>query len=122
MTPLTPQVIPFTGALPSSNVVPGATSLAIGSTGTYNVHYTIYATPSLGLDLSAEVRVNGITVAESVTTRTIAAGTEVAFTITTIVPLTTGEVVDLALTTPTASTVTLAPNVGAILSLEQLTG
>ena len=78
------------------------------------------ASASLGAAVTVAVRRNGTNIPSTVLTRTLAIGTETIYQGNTIVTLTAGDIIDLAISALLALSVTLGGGTNATLSVKKL--
>lgn len=113
-------VIPMANAMVSNNVTVAPSTITIQQSGTYEINYYLQTTATAGAAVTLTVRNNTINIPATVNTRTLSAGTNSVYQGSAIVALTTGDVLDLALSALLALSVTLAAGVNASLTIKRL--
>lgn len=113
-------VIPMANAMVSNNVTVAPSTITIQQSGTYEINYYLQTTATVGAAVTLAVRNNTINIPATVNTRTLSAGTNSVYQGSAIVALTTGDVLDLALSALLALSVTLAAGVNASLTIKRL--
>ncbi len=113
-------VVPMPNAMPALNVTNAANALTVAQAGDYEIEFKLNASASLGAAVTVAVRRNGTNIPSTVLTRTLAIGTETIYQGNTIVTLTAGDVIDLAISALLALSVTLGGGTNATLSVKKL--
>ena len=115
-------MVPLATALPALDVTyTPANSITIAEDGDYELTYLLTdATAANAGTLALYVRRNGAEIADSAVSATLSAGENFALRGTTIQTLTAGDVLDLALFTTSAQTVTLPEDLSANLVVKKL--
>ena len=104
--------------MPSEAVTYGTNTVTVTEEGDYEIHYAIAASAPAGTTLTLAVRQGGTNIPQATTVRALIADTSTSFSGTTIVNLPAGTELDVAVSTPTASTVTIGS--GASLTVKKL--
>ena len=109
--------------MPSNNVTLGTDDITIIETATYEINYMVtVSTVLLAVDLSAGVRVNGGTnfIPSTLQTRTLSLTLTTLFEGSTIVDLTAGDVIDLAVESTTTVASSLTGGLTAYLTVKKI--
>lgn len=107
--------------MPAENVtyIP-ANSITVGETGVYEINYFSNLSAALGTTVTMAVRVNGTNIPSAEVSRALSVGVTTPFSGSTIVNLTAGDVITMALSALIAVGVTLGNGVSATLSVKKL--
>lgn len=115
------EVLTLAEQTPSLNVIySGQDSITIVETGYYEIQYYLGLTPSLSINVSAGIRVNGEFLQQTVTSKNIALGVSVVFNASMIVHLDAGNVLDLSVYGTVASAITLNTGLNAYFTAKKL--
>ena len=113
--------IPLSTTMPNSNTTyTTANSITISQSGVYEINYFSNMTADLATGVTMSVRQNGTNIPSTTITRSLSANTGAVFSGSTIVSLTSGAVIDLAITSLIAVGITLESGVNATLSVKRL--
>ncbi|MGI5899367.1 MAG: BclA C-terminal domain-containing protein [Christensenellales bacterium] len=107
-------------AMPASNTTLGTNTITIVETGTYEIEYMVLVSFALAVGLSSGVRVNNVYAISTFQSRILAAATETLFSGSTIIDLTAGDVVDLAVNSLAAVSVPLGAGLNAYLTVKKI--
>ncbi len=97
-----------------------ANSITVTNAGTYEINYSTTLTAAVATTVTFAVRVNGTDVPSATISRVLAVGTSSLFNGSTVVTLTAGSVIDMALSALLAVGITLGSGVNAILTVKKL--
>ncbi len=103
------QVI-MAGVLPNNGVTIATNTITADTAGDYEVYFIIQASMSAATTLRAAVRINGTDVPQTVVSRLPGTAGDGILTISTLVSLAAGDVVDLAISSPLDTVVTIPDN------------
>lgn len=106
-------------ALPLNNVTVAGNSVTVATAGTYQLYFVVQASLSVATTLTVAARVNGADIPQATVARLLSVGGDGIFTITTLVDLPAGAVVDLVVSSALVAVVTIPAN-NAQLSVELL--
>ena len=113
--------IPLPSNAPSAGVTyTPANSITVATAGTYEINYNTTLTAALATTVTFAVRVNGTDVPSATISRALSVGTSSLFNGSTVVALTAGSVVDMALSALLAVGITLGSGLNALLSIKKL--
>lgn len=96
LVPETEGRVEMTGALPGLNMTHAVDTLIIDIPGDYQLHFVIEADMPVSAGLKAAVRINGVGIPQATISKVMMPGGEIIFMVNTLVTLTAGDVVDLA--------------------------
>ena len=99
---------------------PARSSITVATAGTYEINYNTTLTAALATTVTFAVRVNGTDVPSATISRALSVGTSSLFNGSTVVTLTAGSVVDMALSALLAVGITLGSGLNALLSIKKL--
>ncbi len=108
-----------TGPVKGATYVP-ANSITVAAPGTYEITYSTTLTAALATTVTFAVRINGTNIPSATISRALAVGTSSLFSGSTIVTLTAGNFVDMALSALLAVGITLGSGVNATLTIKKL--
>ncbi|WP_331482825.1 BclA C-terminal domain-containing protein [Otoolea muris] len=108
-----------TGPVQGATYVP-ANSITVATPGTYEINYSTTLTAALATTVTLAVRINGTNIPSATISRALAVGTSSVFNGSTIVTLTAGNFIDMALSALLAVGITLGSGVNATLSVKKL--
>ncbi len=97
-----------------------ANSIVVANPGTYEINYSTTLTAAVATTITLAVRVNGVNVPSATISRVLAVGTSSLFSGSTIITLTAGSAVDMALSALLAVGITLGSGVNATLTVKKL--
>ena len=108
--------------MPLLNVTVGTNALTVANAGTYEINYMLSGTGASGStgDLTLSVRRNGTAIPSATITQSVTTNDGVEMTGSTIVDLTAGDVISLALEASSTATFDLSENTNATLSVKKL--
>lgn len=112
--------IPLAKNMPSSNVNSSNNSITIIESGTYEINYFFKASITVSSALTFAVRNNGTNISSATITKNLSVGTNEIYSGSTIVSLSEGNVIDLAISALLAASVSLGNGVNASLSLKRI--
>ena len=107
------------GPVKEATYVP-ANSIVVANPGTYEINYSTALTAAVATTITLAVRVNGVNVPSATISRVLAVGTSSLFSGSTIITLTAGSAVDMALSALLAVGITLGSWVNATLTVKKL--
>lgn len=107
------------GPVKEATYVP-ANSIVVANPGTYEINYSTTLTAAVATTITLAVRVNGVNVPSATISRVLAVGTSSLFSGSTIITLTAGSAVDMALSALLAVGITLGSGVNATLTVKKL--
>ena len=114
-------VVPLPTNMASSNVTyTPANSITIGETGVYEINYSSNLSAALGTTVTMAVRRNGTNIPSTVISRLLSVGVSSLYNGSTIVNLTAGDVISMALSALLAVGVTLGNGVSATLTVKKI--
>lgn len=117
----TPTQIPLANNLSSSNVTyTPANSITVTQAGTYEINYFSNVSAAVATTLTMAVRNNGTNIPSTVISRALSVGVGSVYSGSTIVTLTAGSVIDMAISALLAVGVTLGSGVNATLTVKKL--
>ncbi len=97
-----------------------ANSITVGQTGVYEINYSSNLSAALGTTVTMAIRQNGTNIPSTVVSRLLSVGVATPFSGSTIVNLTAGDVIDMALSALLAVGITLGNGVSATLTIKKL--
>ena len=106
--------------MPTQDVTAANSTITIDQAGIYEITYSQTASVSAGANVTFAVRVNGENIPDTVSTRLLAVGVSDLYSGSVIVSLDAGDVVDMAVSSTLALTVTLGDGVNATLVVKKL--
>lgn len=113
--------IPLANNMPSLNVTyTPANSITVAQAGTYEINYFSNVSVAVGTTVTQAVRVNGTNIPSTIISRVLSVGVGSTYTGSTIVTLSVGDVIDLAVSALLAVGLTLGSGVNATLSIKKL--
>ena len=113
--------IPLPTNAPSEGVTyTPANRITVTNAGTYEINYNTTLTAAVATTVTFAVRVNGTNVPSATISRALTLGTSSLFNGSTVVSLTAGSVVDMALSALLAVGITLGSGLNALLSIKKL--
>ncbi len=113
--------IPLANSMPNLNTTyTPANSITIAQAGTYEINYFSNVSAALGTTVTQAVRVNGTNIPSTVISRILSVGVGSTYTGSTIVTLTAGSVIDMAISALLAVGITLGNGVNATLSVKKI--
>ncbi len=113
--------IPLANSMPNLNTTYTPTnSITIAQAGTYEINYFSNVSAALGTTVTQAVRVNGTNIPSTVISRVLSVGVGSTYTGSTIVTLTAGSVIDMAISALLAVGITLGNGVNATLSVKKI--
>ena len=112
--------IPLDVNMPNKNVTYGTNNITISSAGVYEINYYANMTAAVATTVTMAVRNNGTNIPSTVISRELSVGVSSVYSGSTIVNLSEGAVLDLALSALLAVGVTLGTGTGAILTVKRL--
>ena len=127
----TPQAIPLEesiaeqvalgGTMPALNesYVP-ANSITVAMAGSYQISFVIKAAASLAATVTAAPRLNGVYIPSLTVTSSLSAGTPSVFSASAIITLAAGDVIDLAVSSPSTVSLVFGTDVSASLNVSKV--
>ena len=107
--------------MPAENVTyTPANSMTIGETGVYEIHYMGNLSSTAPASVTLAVRRNGTNIPSATITRQLPANTNSFYNGTTILNLTAGDVITMALSSPSAVSVTHNNGTSATLTVKKI--
>ena len=117
----TPTVVPLASQMPSNNTTyTPANGIIVGEAGDYEVHYATVFTANGNANVTVAVRINGIAVPSATLTRSVNSGATIDLDGNAIISLGANDVLTLALTASSSTTVNFATGVSATLTAKRL--
>ena len=113
-------IIPLPEAMPLSNVTYNANSITVSTAGVYEINYSSALSAALGTTVTLAVRRNGTNIPSTAISRPLSAGVGSLYSGSTIVNLSAGDVIDMALSALLAVGITLGSGVSAALTVKKL--
>ena len=118
---LTQSQIPLPTTMPASNTsYTTNNSITINQTGVYEINYFLNVSASVGTTLTLAVRNNGTNIPSTVISRVLSVGTSSVYSGSTIVNLSSGNVIDMALSALVSLGVNLSSGVNATLTVKKI--
>ncbi len=118
---LTQSQIPLPTTMPGSNTsYTTNNSITINQTGVYEINYFLNVSASVGTTLTLAVRNNGTNIPSTVISRVLSVGTSSVYSGSTIVNLSSGNVIDMALSALVSLGVNLSSGVNATLTVKKI--
>ena len=106
--------------MPLLNTTVAANAITVANTGIYEINWKLVSTASVAVALTLAIRSNSVPIASTTSTRTLSLGVESLFEGSVIFNLTAGDVIDMALSSALAVTLTLSTGTNATLTVKQL--
>ena len=97
-----------------------ANSITVGETGVYEINYSSNLSAAVGTTVTMAVRQNGTNIPSTEISRLLSVGVATPYSGSTIVNLTAGDVIDMALSALLAVGVTLGDGVNATLTIKKI--
>lgn len=117
----TQSQIPLSTNMPNLNTTYAtANSITVTTGGTYEINYFSNMSAAIATTLTMAVRANGTNIPSTVISRALSVGTSSIYSGSTIVTLTAGSVIDMAISALLAVGVTLGSGVNATLTVKKL--
>ncbi len=114
-------VVPLPEAMPLSDVTyTPANSITVAETGIYEINYSSTLSAALGTAVTLAVRSNGTIIPSTAISRVLSVGVGSLYSGSTIINLTAGDVIDMALSALLAVGITLGNGVSATLTVKKL--
>lgn len=118
---LTPSQIPLANTMPNSNTTyTTANTITATQGGIYEINYFINMSAAIATTVTVAVRNNGTNITSSIISRALAVGTNSIYSGSTIVNLSDGANIDLAMSSSLAVGITLGTGVNASLTIKRL--
>ncbi len=118
---LTQTQIPLPTTMPNLNTTyQTANSITVSQAGVYEINYFLNVSVAIGTTLTLAIRANGSNIPSTVVSRVLSVGTSSVYSGSTIVNLTAGTTIDMAISALVAVGVNLSSGVNASLSLKKL--
>ena len=118
---LTQTQIPLPTTLPNSNTsYATSNSITINQTGVYEINYFLNVSVAIGTTLTLAIRNNGTNIPSTVVSRLLSVGTSSVYSGSTIVSLSSGSVIDMAISALVAVGVNLSSGVNASLTVKRI--
>ncbi|MFQ7226972.1 BclA C-terminal domain-containing protein [Enterocloster bolteae] len=114
------QQVAFNNTMPLLNTTVAANAITVANTGIYEINWKLVSTASVAVALTLAIRRNSVPIASTTSTRTLSLGVESLFEGSVIFNLTAGDVIDMALSSALAVTLTLSTGTNATLTVKQL--
>jgi len=116
-----PNVLPMATNMPSADVTyTPANSITVTTAGTYEINYFTDLSAAVGLAVTVSVRQNGTAIPSATSTQTLVAGIRTPISGNTMVTLPAGAVLDMVVSAPLATTITLGSGLNASLTVKKL--
>ena len=113
--------IPLANNLPNLNTTyTPANSITVTQAGTYEINYYSNVSVALGTTVTLAVRNNGTNIPSTVISRLLSVGVDSVYSGSTVVTLTAGDVIDMAISALVAVGITLGSGVNATLTVKKL--
>ncbi len=117
----TPTQVPLAATMPALGATyPTANEITIADAGDYEINYSALVSTTGGQSLTLAVRVNDTADPSATQTVALTGGVETPLSGSVIVTLAPGDVIDLALTSPSAADVTFGTGQTAALTVKKL--
>ncbi len=113
--------IPLPSNAPSEGVTyTPANSITVTNAGTYEINYNTTLAAAVATTITFAVRLNGTNIPSATISRALSVGTSSLFNGSTVVALTAGSVIDMAISALLAVGITLGSGLNALLSIKKL--
>ena len=97
-----------------------ANSITVTNAGTYEINYNTTLAAAVATTITFAVRLNGTNIPSATISRALSVGTSSLFNGSTVVALTAGSVIDMAISALLAVGITLGSGLNALLSIKKL--
>ena len=114
------EQVPLPSTMPNSNTTYSDNSITVLEDGVYEINYFMYASVKLATLITLAVRNNGTDIPSTVISRLVEVDTGTIYSGSTIVTLSSGDEIDMAISALVAVGITLGTGVNATLTLKKI--